>query len=280
MLIAIVAIGSVLSAVLLSLGCQGLQVLWVFPLALVGSFLVLALAAFLLLWGACAVVDLDKPQRKDSRFYRWFVNLYLQALPPLIRVRVHTRGLEKLPKQGRFLLVCNHLSNADPVLLMRAFPKGQLAFISKRENRDMFLVGKIMHRTLCQMINRENDREALRTIVRCINLIKEDMVNVAVFPEGYCSLDGRLQHLRAGVFKIAIKANVPIVVCTLQNTAAIFENLPKLKPTDVQLHLVDVIPAKDTRNTTAVALAHRVYELMLEDLGPDFAPLDNPCSEG
>lgn len=274
MLIAGVAALSILSAVLFSLGCEGSAVLWVFPAALVGSFLVLAGLAFLFLWAICAVVDLDKPQEKDSKFYRFVTNLYIQALPPLLGIRVHLKGMEQLPREGRFLLVCNHLSNADPVLLLRAFPKSQLAFISKRENQEMFLVGKVMHKLMCQLINRENDREALKTILKCISMIREDMVSVAVFPEGYCSDDGRLQHFRAGVFKIAMKTRVPIVVCTLQNTPAIFDNLWSFRTTDVQLHLVGVIPAEETQGTTAVALAQRAYDMMLTDLGPDFAPLE------
>ena len=35
-----------------------------------------------------------------------------------------------------------------------------------------------------QMLNRENDREALKTIVTCIRLLKDDEVSIGVFPEG------------------------------------------------------------------------------------------------
>ena len=73
-------------------------------------------------------------------------------------------------------------------------------------------------------------------------MIKEDKVSVCAFPEGYTSKDGKLHPFRPGVFKIAQKTNVPIVVCTIQNTREIFKNLKHLRHTDVELHLVDIIP--------------------------------------
>ena len=244
---------------------------WVLPVAFVGGFLGFLVLAFLFLWAVCALVDFDKPQLHDSKFYRTVANLYIQALPKLARVHIEKEGLEQLPQEGRFLLVCNHLSDADPVLLLQTFPKAQLAFISKRENQSMFLVGKIMHKIMCQMINRENDREALKTILKCIQMIREDQVSVAVFPEGYTSRDGKLHHFRSGVFKIATKTQVPIVMCTVKNTQNIFHNIKRLKKTVVPLHVVGVIQPESYSGRTAVDIAQEAYDRMLADLGPDFA---------
>lgn len=246
--------------------------LWLLPLLFVAIDLGLVLTAFAFLWLLCRMVDLDKPQEHDSKFYRTVMDIYIEALISLVLVRVHTRGLEKTPKEERFLLVCNHLFIADPGILLNCFRKSQLAFVTKQENQSMFVVGKIMHKILCQPINRENDREALKTILKCIQLLKDDEVSVCVFPEGYTSKDGKLHPFRPGVFKIAQKAGVPIVVCTIQNTRQILPNLKKLKHTDVELHLVDVIPAQELKGKTTVEISDRVYEKMLSDLGPDFRP--------
>ena len=244
--------------------------LWLTLLVFAGSFLGLMLLAFLFLWAVCQVVDLDKEQTRDSKFYRAVIHLYVQALIPLVGVRLHTRGLEKIPRDGRFLLVCNHLFLADPALLLYVFPKSELAFITKKENQQMFIVGKIMHKILCQPLDRDNDRAALKTILKCIQLIKNDQVSIGVFPEGYTSRDGKLHHFRSGVFKIAQKAEVPIVVCTIQNTQNIFRNLKKLKKTDVELHLVDVVPAEELKGKTTVEVGDMVYEKMIADLGEEF----------
>ncbi len=337
-------------------GFSGLGWLWMLPLGFAGSFLAIGVAEFLLIWLCCSCVDQNKPQEKDSRFFRFLTRAFcpaifpllltkvetsgLDRLPkdgrfvdqnkpqekdsrffrfltrafcpaifPLLLTKVETSGLDRLPKDGRFMLVCNHLDNLDPVLLLAKFPKAQLAFISKRENSTMFIVGNLMHKLQCQLLNRENDREALKTILKCISILKEDKASIAVFPEGYTSTDGLLHHFRNGVFKendrealktilkcisilkedkasiavfpegytstdgllhhfrngvfkIAQKAQVPIVVCTVQGTNSVFHNAARLKRSVVKLHLLDVIPAADLAGIHTNQIGDRVYDLM------------------
>ncbi len=272
MLIAIFTALSMLAAVCTCAGTgafEGLGWLWVLPVTLVGTFLTLAALFAALLLVMSAAVKMDEPQEQDDPFYRRVAYLLIEALIPIMGVRLHTQGLEKTPKEGRFLLVCNHLNDTDPVVLLHCFRKSRLAFISKRENDQKPIVGPFQRRLLCQPINRENDREALKTILRCVQILKEDKASVAVFPEGYVSLDRLLHPLRSGVFKIAQKAGVPIVVCTLRNTHHIFGNAKKLRPTHVHLHLLEVIPAEELKGVTAVEVAHRVHSIMAADLGPE-----------
>jgi 1-acyl-sn-glycerol-3-phosphate acyltransferase len=278
MLIGGIALLSALLSALLCLvngGFESLNWLWLLPCGFVGSFLGLAVLVFLLLWFLCAIVDLNKPQEKDSPFYRWMVGLVTRAAMPILRMRVHTQGLEKTPKSGRFLLVCNHLNDLDPVVLMEYFKDKQLAFISKRENSTMFLVGKLMHKLQCQLVNRENDREALKTILNCIQLIKEDKASVAVFPEGYTSRDHKFHTFRHGVFKIAQKTKIPVVICTVTNTHKVFGNIKKLKSTDIDLHLVAVMQPEEYEGMTAVEMGERIHAMMAADLGPEYAPEEN-----
>lgn len=256
-------------------GFGNLNWLWILPVGFVGSLISLVVLLFLVLWIACAFVDVEKPQEKDNPFYRGLISIVARVAVWILRMRVHTKGLEQLPRTGRFLLVCNHLSLLDPVTLLAYFRKSQLAFISKRENNSMFLVGKLMHKIMCQLINRENDREALKTIINCIRLIQEDKVSVGVFPEGYIHGDEKLHTFRSGVFKIAQKTKVPIVVCTLQNTQKVKKNMPKLKPTDVHLHLVGVVQPEEFEGLTTVDIADRVHTMMAEDLGPDLVLQEN-----
>ena len=257
-------------------GFAGLGWLWILPVSFLGSLLGMVVLLFLTALIASAVVDTEKPQEKDNPFYRYLIYILADTVLWILRMRVHTKGLEQCPKDGRFLLVCNHIHDLDPVTLLAFFKKSQLAFISKRENTTMFLVGKLMHKIMCQLVNRENDREALKTILRCVELLKEDMVSVAVFPEGYTSLDGMLHPFRSGVFKIAQKAKVPIVVCTLQNTNKVFKNALRLKPTDVHLHLVGVLAPEELQGVTAVDIGNRVHEMMANDLGPELVLQDTP----
>ena len=272
MLIGIMVLASVIGALAIAAAAGGFSSLawiWILPLSFIGCFLIAFLLAFLFLWLVSAVVDQKKPQEEDSPFYRGVARAYLPAIFTLLQEHVHTEGMEKLPENGRFLLVCNHLSVMDPLTLFYYFRNHQLAFISKKENQDMLIVGGMMHKLMCQPIDRENDRSALRTIINCINLIKQDKASIGVFPEGYTSKDGLLHPFRHGVFKIAQKAQVPIVVCTLQNTRSIFRNAIHLRPTHVQLHLLEVIPPEELKGVTAVSVGERVHKIMADDLGPD-----------
>ena len=243
---------------------------WMCLLIFAGTYLGLLLLAVLFLCILCAFVDLEKPQEEDSKFYRAVMYVYIEALMKLVRLKVEVSGLEKTPKEGRFLLVCNHQNESDPGILLHYFKKSQLAFISKRENRTMFAVGKFMHKTLCQLVNRENDREALKTILKCIQLIKEDKASIGAFPEGGILVKDKLSHFRSGMFKIAQKANVPIVVCTLKGTSDLFHNMKRLKATHVRLHLVDVIPAGEVKGANTVELGEKIYQMMLDDLGESY----------
>lgn len=246
-----------------------LQWLWVLPVSFLAAALILWLGLFLLLVVLAWSVDTKKPQQEDSPFYRRLITAVAIAAKPVLRVELHTDGLETMLKKGRFLLVCNHLSVMDPVILIGSFPNSQLAFITKRENERLFLVGKLMHKILCQSINRENDREALKTILNCINIIKEDKASIAVFPEGYTSLDGKLHPFRSGVFKIAQKAQVPVVVCTLRNTQDVFHNAARLKKTHVHLHLVGILYPEAQKGLTAVDIGNLAHHMMAVDLGPE-----------
>lgn len=241
--------------------------LWMLPVCFVGTFLGLLILAALVLLIACGVVDKEKPQEKDSKFYRRMAKWYIAAAFTLIRTKIRTEGMEQLPRDGRFLMVCNHIHDLDSGVLLHCFADSHLVFIAKREVKDLFVVGSILHKLQCQLINRESVREASKTILRCIQIIKEDQASVMVFPEGYVSLDGKLRHFRSGALKIAQKANVPVVVCTIKGTADILPNLKRLKPTTVDLHLVGVISAQEAKEKNTVDLGEQIYEMMIADMG-------------
>ena len=243
---------------------------WVLPLYFVLFFLLLAGLVFLYLLYLCRKVDQSVPQEEIDPHYKKVTDLILESVLPILRIRIDKTGMEKMPQSGRFLLVCNHCNNSDPVILMRVFAKYQLAFVSKKENSTMFVIGPMMHKLLCQLINRENDREALKTILKCIQILKEDKASVGIFPEGgILTEDGKLHHFKPGVFKIAQKAEVPIVVCCLKNTKDVVYNILHLKGSKVELKVLDVIPAGTVKEKKTVEIAEYCHDLIAKELGPE-----------
>lgn len=254
----------------------GFSWIWQLPLGFAGTFLSVFALWFVLLVIMGAAVDLQKKQESDSKFYRFVMQKTIDMLLPLLGVRIHTKGFEQKLPEGRFLLVSNHLHEIDPAILLHCFPNSQLGFVGKREVAEMFLAGPFLKKTMGQFVNRENDREALKSILECIQIIKEDKASVAVFPEGYIRPDRLMRPFRPGVFKIAQRTKVPVVVCTLQGTHKALGTVMKLQGADVHLHLVGIISAEEVEGASTVEIAEKAYAMMAEDLGPDLVyPLEN-----
>lgn len=271
MLIKSVALLSALAAVLvcaLAGGFAGLGWLWMLPLSFVGAFALCVAVLFLMVWIPSKLVDQDQEQEHDDPFFRWVATYYAPAVFTLLRTKINVTGLEKLPKTGRFMVVCNHIDNLDSGVLLAVMNKSQLAFIAKKETKQMFLIGPLMPKILCQFLDRENDRAALKTILRCIEILKEDKASIAGFPEGGVIEDGKaLHHFRNGMFKIAQRTGVPIVVCTIRGTAEILDNFKHGRKSTVDLRLLDVIPAEETKGVRTDLIGRRVYNIMAPDLG-------------
>ena len=122
-------------------------------------------------------------------------------------------------------MVSNHRSKFDPILSWLVFGDRQLSFISKPENFKVPVFGRLIHRLCFMPIDRENPRNAVKTINRAVDLINRDVATVAVYPEGTRNYGEGLLPFHNAMFKIAQKANVPIVVVTVKNTYDIQKKL-------------------------------------------------------
>ena len=242
------------------------HVLWQLPLLFLGSFLALVVLFLLVLAVSCLFVNVKKPVEKSSRYFRFLLNQFSRLAFDLGGVRVHAAGLEKVPREGRFLLISNHLFAFDPIVFYYAMPWAELAFVSKTENYAIPIVAQVMHKLLCLPLDRNNDRAALKAILKAIEYLKQDKVSIAVFPEGGTSKSGLFQPFRNGAFKIAQKAGVPIVVCAISNTKAIVKNMFRRK-TDVYLDVLEVIaPETVAELKTTVAIGDYAHKILSKGL--------------
>ena len=277
MFLAFVFIAPLLSAAGVCLGTdgfRGLAWLWKMPVFYIAFFVAALVVVALVVFLCAALVNTDKPQERENRFYRWVMYQTIDLLVFILPIRVHVEGMEKRPPEDRILLVSNHLHEIDPAFFFQYFRRYNLAFIAKQEALKMPLIGQYLHKTGCQTINRENDREALKTILKCVDMIRQDQHSIAVFPEGYIRDDRKLHRFRSGAFKIAQKTKVPIVVCTIRNSNHAIRNLLHLKGTDIYVHLLQVLQPEDYAGLSTVELSTKIYEMMVEDLGPENVSTD------
>ena len=239
---------------------MGKIVLWI-----LAAILALCLLYILFLTVCALLVDDKREYEKDSLFYRSLLYSATACCVRLLRIRICTKDLEKLPANGRFLLVSNHRSNFDPILTWWVLKDSRLAFISKAENFEIPIFGRIIRRCCFLPIDRENPRNALITIEKAAKLIESDQVSIGVYPEGTRSKECVLLPFHNGVFKIAQKANVPIVVAAIQGTEQIHRNWYRCR-SKIQFSILDTIPAEYvTANRTAV-IGERIHNDLTEAL--------------
>ncbi|MGI6279399.1 MAG: lysophospholipid acyltransferase family protein [Acutalibacteraceae bacterium] len=239
---------------------------WLVPLLVLGILIVLLIlqaAVFLLM---IATTNLNGKPGRGQAFFRFLVINSLQLIAFFGRVKIRASGLEKLPEDKKMLFVCNHQHDFDPVIMLLAFPDYNISFIGKKDiYTEKILYAKAMHRLDCLPIDRENDREAAKTIISAIKFLTEDKHSVGLFPEGYTSKTGELLPFRNGSFKIALKSKAPVAVCVLNNTKSIPKNLFRRK-TVVDFRLLDVIYAETYESMNTVELGDIIHKQMEEAL--------------
>ena len=224
-----------------------MHILFFFLNILMGAvFVVLAIIAVLavlfIFVGICSLfADRNKVYDKESGFFRFLLTYSTAIARVLIRVKLDIKGMDMIP-EGRFLLVSNHRSKFDPILTWLVFKKQHIAFISKYSNFKVPIFGRVIRRCCFMGIDRENPREALKTINQAVKLLKNDEVSVGVYPEGTRNDGEGLLPFHNAVFKIAVKAGVPIVIMTVKGADDIRHNYPTRRSV-VRIEICDVIPA-------------------------------------
>ena len=183
----------------------------------------------------------------------------------IMRIKYDLRGFDKIPEGKQMLIVGNHRSNFDPLIGWYVFRKHRPSYISKIENFKIPFYGRLIKRCCFMSIDRENPRNAMKTIERASKLLENDEVSIAVYPEGTRSKDCTLLPFHNGVFKIAQKAHVPVVVTTIQGTEKVKDNYP-WKSTTVRINVVKVLDADHVKATKTSDISDEVRELMLKDL--------------
>ena len=147
-----------------------------------------------------------------SRFYIW-VKKYL-APPVRFLFRIHPRGSENEPDaaDGPYVMICNHISNADPVFLCASTDKQQPHFMAKKELFKVPLVNKLVAALGAYPVDRAGaDAGAVKKTIRMLGEGK----CIGIFPQGHRKrgVDPRDTEIKNGAALIAVKANATVLPC-------------------------------------------------------------------
>lgn len=156
------------------------------------------------------------------------VAIYIYTLVPefllrfLVWMLVHTiyrlrvRGIDNLPESGPAVIVCNHVSFVDALVIMAACRR-PIRFVMDH---------RIFRTPLLRFVFRESRaipiapaKEDLRKMERAFDLVAEALQAgevVGLFPEGQITGDGELQPFRPGITRIVERTPVPVVPMALR----------------------------------------------------------------
>jgi 1-acyl-sn-glycerol-3-phosphate acyltransferase len=137
----------------------------------------------------------------------------------LSRARVEIEGLDHIDCVQPQLLVANH-SGLHDILSLSAHLPIQFRWVAKKSLFRVPFMGWHMRRSGYIPIDRENPRDAAKSIITAAQIIRGG-VNAIAFPEGTRSCNGDLGKFHSGAFALALRTGVPLVPVTLEGSCRV-----------------------------------------------------------
>ncbi len=132
--------------------------------------------------------------------------------------RLEITGLENIPLTGPAIIIGNHKSMWDPVILYCLIKRG-VCFMAKTELFKVPLVGYAISKIGSFPVKRDAvDRNALRMATKVLE--KGDLLGI--FPEGHRNPDGAMLEFKSGAALFACRAKAMVIPVLFENTYNIF----------------------------------------------------------
>ncbi len=131
--------------------------------------------------------------------------------------RFRVRGDENIPTQGAALLVCNHVSFIDPLLLMAASPRPIVFIMDHRIFRHRWLGWFFRLAKAIPIAPQKVDPAVYGQAFARGGCVLDEGDLLCIFPEGGITRDGELGEFKGGVMKLLATHPVPVVPLALQN---------------------------------------------------------------
>lgn len=273
-----------ISVLLTAVTCWALPLrnAWLIPVS-VGFFAAYLIGLIILgviyLFVSSWMLPKNEVPAKKSRYAFAVIKAVCTMVVQISRMNLTVSGLDSVP-EGPFLLVANHRSNLDPMLTISLLKKNPIAFITKEGNKKIPIAGPYIRRAGFLTIDRENPRNAVKTIQTAAQLIQRDRVSYGIYPEGTRNrTEQTLLPFHEGVFMIAQKARVPVVVAATKNTEQIAKRFP-LHSTNVSFAVLRVYSAEEVRSRRTADLSSEAYREILRHLEESDSGIENSKKQG
>jgi 1-acyl-sn-glycerol-3-phosphate acyltransferase len=222
------------------------------------SFVMFPIA--LLIWAV--TLPFDRRKRLLHQFTCFWASLYTWFNPAW---RVRVEGREKIRPEATYLMVANHQSLLDILVLFRIF--AHFKWLSKIENFRVPLIGWNMSLNRYIKLRRGDPASVQKMFERCRRTLREGS-SIMVFPEGTRSPDGRMRAFKTGAFELAKSTQTPILPIALEGTA---NALPKrgfvLQGRHrIRLTILDEVPPESFAHESVDQLTAGVRETIAKTL--------------
>ncbi|SCX04247.1 1-acyl-sn-glycerol-3-phosphate acyltransferase [Lachnospiraceae bacterium YSD2013] len=138
------------------------------------------------------------------------------------RVIVDVHGVENLPEKDGFVLFPNHQGMYDVLVFLDSCPR-PFAFVAKKEIKNVPLLKQCVAALHSLLMDRHDLRQSMEIIKEMTRRIEEGE-NFLIFAEGTRSKMGnKMNEMKAGSFKCAVKAKAPIVPVALMDCFVPFD---------------------------------------------------------
>jgi 1-acyl-sn-glycerol-3-phosphate acyltransferase len=143
------------------------------------------------------------------RFVAWVASRFIY--------RFKVVGDENIPVEGAAVLVCNHVSFVDAILLMAASPRPIRFVMDHRIFRIPVLGTLFKLAKAIPIAPRSEDPVAYDAAFESAAQVLREGDLLAIFPEGGITRDGELQEFKGGIMKILERQPVPVIPMALTN---------------------------------------------------------------
>lgn len=192
------------------------------------GYLILSIPILLIEW----IIGKFSPETKDISSLR-IIQAVFRFILWITGAKVTVIGEENVPKDTPVLYIGNHRSYFDILLTYSRCPI-RTGYIAKKEMEKIPLLSTWMHYLHCLFLDRKDIKQGLKTILTAVDKVKSG-ISICIFPEGTRNkVADTFLPFHEGSFKIAQKANCPIVPITINNSAAVLEDhFPKIRKAHV-----------------------------------------------
>jgi 1-acyl-sn-glycerol-3-phosphate acyltransferase len=237
---------------------------WIFWAFLATSSIALFPVALLVF---ALTAPFDPRRRWLHRFTCFWASLYTWLNPAW---PVSIEGRERIDPREAYVMVANHLSLLDILVLFRLFT--HFKWVSKIENFRVPCIGWNMSLNGYVKLRRGDRASVVQMMKACRDTLAAGN-SIMMFPEGTRSPDGRMRAFKTGAFELALDCRRPILPIVIRGTA---DALPKrgfvLRGRHpIRVKILDPLPFASFEGESAEALTQRVRDQIAAELGAPHA---------